>query len=77
MAVKDKRANAQKNRYENGLYRGKIGMLKKMRMQKFAQLGFSQIMLFSALVPLYIHRQLLGYVQTAFYLSCLYHVHLF
>ena len=50
--------DAQKNRSENGLYRGKIVMLKKLRAQKSAQLVFELIMLFSVLVPLYVHRWL-------------------
>ena len=42
MAVKGKRADAQKSRYENGMYREKNEMLNNLRTQKFAQLDFSE-----------------------------------
>ena len=42
-ACQVKQVYAQKSRSENGLYREKKGMLKKLRAQKFAQLIFKGI----------------------------------
>lgn len=46
-ACQVKQVYAQKSRSENGLYREKSGMLKKLRAQKSAQLNFELIRLFS------------------------------